>query len=169
MDGLHEGVRRGGDDRAGHQVAFGAWPCGEQSREDEDPIAAPWPDVEGLLPRSFGFPLVEPTGGDQAAAMAKGTTEGGFGLDPLGSGIDGARPVLRVLGPTRNQTPLGKAQNALALLRAHHDDPLAWGDVVAPLFAKARQPSAEGPVCDLLGGGVQAETSAHAAQGTAMR
>ena len=50
-------------------------------------------------------PFIEPTSSDDAATVAHRAPEGGFRLDPLGTGIDEQVLGLRFFGPGWHQSP----------------------------------------------------------------
>ena len=51
-------------------------------------------------------PFIEPTSSDNAATVAHRASEGGLGLDPLGTGVDEQMLRLGFFGPGWHQSPM---------------------------------------------------------------
>src|SRR5215210_6916703 len=126
----HEGVRLGGEDRTGPDLAFPALaPALPEPGEGEGPPVL-HVDVVGLLGTVRAPPLVETVGRDQAPALAEGPPEGGLLGGRLGAGVDHARAYLRVVGPRGDEAPPEHLQAPLPALLEDRRDPLRGRDVV---------------------------------------
>ena len=77
-------------------------------------------------------PFIEPTRSDNAATVAHRASEGGLGLDPLGTGVDEQMLRLGFFGPGWHQSPMEQRPFGNSRLRgcANGEDVLSWGDVV---------------------------------------
>src|SRR6185503_10990368 len=118
------------------------------------------PDQPGLAPfRIDLLPLVEPRGGDEAAARGEGLAEGRLGGGGLGAGVDEA--ALLAERVVRHEAPLALDQHPTrrARLDQHDRHRLRRGDVVAGReFGRLVEPES---LRDLLAGGGLVEAAAH--------
>ena len=62
-------------------------------------------------------PFIEPTSSDNAATVAHRASEGGLGLDPLGTGVDEQMLGLGFFGPGWHQSPMEQRPFGASRLR----------------------------------------------------
>ena len=141
MNGRHQAVGRGGDDRARfNDCTICALPMLPQPCQSKMTVTG-WPNEKRLFVPVFMLPFIESARRDYEAPMPEGAAERWLGFNPFGPGVDKGKFDLLRFGPKRNQSPmkLGPFYFAGFWRSTKNEDALRWCYVEALKEGRFRQ------------------------------